>query len=693
MVEATLFGRFRLFIRRGLAQSLVTLQAMKPLFLRPAPLTFAAVLTLIAAESVLRGAETPDLKPKDLNTPRQFPPISSAEEWQQRGRLIREQAQVSCGLWPMPTRTELKPRIFGRVEREGYSIEKVAIETYPGVFLGGNLYRPLGKGPGPFPAVLNPHGHWANGRMADEESGSIAARCITFARLGIIAFSYDMLGYNDTFFPDHGVVPVNQYYVRHRRFATNQVCQLWSISQMGLQTWNSIRALDFLLGLPGVDPRRVACTGESGGGTQTFLLGAIDNRLTAQAPVVMVSHSMQGGCSCENAPGLRVEYSNMEFAAAAAPRPQIVVAATGDWTKDTPTVEGPAIENVYQLLGFPRQFRHVRFDFGHNYNQTSREAVYGWFNRWLLRKPQTEPLPEPAYKKEADADLRVFPDDRLPEGAITEAALIDYLKRSAEEQFRSLVPKDKNQLDGYSRTMMPAWAHTLQMATPPPVPTAQATAEGAYTLRNGEDPLCHIEIQVGRPRGSGSRAVIIDGVTDPEGSQTLQQALLEEGLTVLRIVRFSPVREGDPFANFFTTYNRTRAQQRVRDVVTTTAFAREQLKAAKVFLCGNGISGAWMLLASPAADGVAADARQLDYSDDQALLSPELFYPGMKRAGGFQGATLLAAPNPLLVHNTGDKFPLDLVTAGYQAVSARKKLETHKGPLTPKQLARWLSRQ
>src|SRR5205085_3306146 len=134
-------------------------------------------------------------------------------------------------------------------------------------------------------------------------------------------------------------------------------------SLMGLQTWNSLCALDFLESLPDADPKRLACTGESGGGTQTFMLGAIDDRLSAQAPVVMVSHTMQGGCSCENAPGLRVEYSNLEISAAAAPRPQMLVAATGDWTKATLTVEGPAIEHIYQLFNARDRLRYVRFDF------------------------------------------------------------------------------------------------------------------------------------------------------------------------------------------------------------------------------------------------------------------------------------------------------------------------------------------
>ena len=194
----------------------------------------------------------------------------------------------------MPEKPPVQAHIFGKVERDGYSVEKVYIQTLPGFYLGGNLYRPLGHGQGPFPAILNPHGHWNEGRMADVKDGSIAARCISFARQGMIAFSYDMVGYNDTLIPEDAKVPAEKHYLQHRQFATNQVNLLWNISLMGLQTWDSIRALDFLESLPDVNRKLLACTGESGGGTQTFMLGAVDDRLAAQAPVVMVSHTMQG---------------------------------------------------------------------------------------------------------------------------------------------------------------------------------------------------------------------------------------------------------------------------------------------------------------------------------------------------------------------------------------------------------------
>ncbi|HSH93235.1 MAG TPA: acetylxylan esterase, partial [Roseimicrobium sp.] len=370
-----------------------------------------------------------------LNTPRTFPAIHSKKEWQSIAQDVREQTLVSCGLWPMPEKHPLNAVVSGRVERDGYTIEKVQFESHPGLYVGGNLYRPLRQGKGPFPGVLNPHGHWKNGRMADEETGSIAARCITMARNGMVAFSYDMVGYNDTFFPEWSeeMKSMPNFAKVHRQFATNAIHQLWTINLMGLQTWNSVRALDFLESLPDVDKKRLACTGESGGGTQTFILGAIDDRLAMQAPIVMVSHSMQGGCLCENAPGLRVKHSSMEIAAAAAPRRQIMVAATGDWTKTTMTIEGPAVASVYKLFNAEKDHRYFIFNYPHNYNHTTRGAVYEAFDDWLLPANKT-PVMETAYVKDPDAELRVFPSSQLPKNAVTEKELIKLLQADHQAQ-------------------------------------------------------------------------------------------------------------------------------------------------------------------------------------------------------------------------------------------------------------------
>src|ERR1051326_7631878 len=434
--------------------------------------------TIDAAES-LPPTDQRAARVKDVNTPREFPAIHSRSEWEARAKEIREQILVSCGLWPIPEKAPLNARIFGKVERDGYSVEKAYFQTYPGFYLAGNLYRPLGQGSGPFPAILNPHGHWPNGRLTDTQEGSIAARCINFARQGMIAFSYDMVGYNDTRFADWPASGA------HRRFATNAANLLWNISLMGLQTWNSIRALDFLESLPDTDKSRLACTGASGGGTQTFMLGALDARLAAQAPVVMVSHSMQGGCLCENAPGLRVDYSNMEIAAAPAPRPQIFVAATGDWTKTTLTVEGPAVAGIYKLFNAEDRLRYVRFNFDHNYNQTSREAVYAWFGKWLLRAPDAESAKEAAYTKEPDAALRVWPDNKLPEGALSEKECIQALIAADQAQLEALRPRDRESLEHFKKVLAPAWTHTLQVSFPEGslvVEAGEAGKTGNYTV-------------------------------------------------------------------------------------------------------------------------------------------------------------------------------------------------------------------
>ena len=645
---------------------------------------------------------------RDLNTPRDFPQITSGEQWQRRAREIRQQVLVSCGLWPMPDKTPLKAHVFGKILRDGYTIEKVYLETAPGFYLGGNLYRPRGQGSGPFPAVLNPHGHWDEGRFADTKDGSIAARCISQARQGMIAFSYDMVGFNDTHFIDS---PTNEpFYQVHHQFATNRVDLLWNINLLGLQTWNSIRALDFLAALPDADIKRLACTGESGGGTQTFLLGAVDDRLAAQVPVVMVSHIMQGGCLCENAPGLRVEYSNMEIAAAAAPRPQLLVSATGDWTKDTMRVEGPSISHIYRLLGAPENFSYEQFNFGHNYNQTSREAVYTWFAKWLLHRPGDVVVKEASYRKEPNADLRVFAGSALPADAMTQEQFIQSLRRRHRAQWEALAPRNKPGLRKYQALMQPAWRHTLQVQWPlsrPGIQVEESKQEGQFlraSLRlmrpGGTVPVSTIYwAPPGILSNAAPKLVVLCDATEhtTPAQNALSQAasaFLARGLAVLEIDQFSSGATPDPFADFFTTYNRTELQQRVRDLLTVCAAAGgvdpRQSLPFHVILAGTGHAGLWALLAAPGADAVVADCAGLDVSDEQALLAPDLFCPGILAMGGFEGAAMLATPHPLLLHDIGENFPTTALRSSYKAVAASRKLKVQPGPMSTDQIAKWV---
>ena len=351
-----------------------------------------------------------------------FPTPATAPEWLSRRTMLRENLLVSLGLWPLPQRTPLNPVVHGAIDCGDYTIEKVYFESLPGFFVTGNLYRPK-QSTGPLPAVLCPHGHWRNGRFlwsGDDEiqreldSGGekfrsnarsvLQARCASLARLGCLVFHYDMLGYADSqqigYEVAHGFKDRRPEMEDPNRWGLfSPAAELRLQSVMGLQTWNSMRALDFLESLPEVDRSRIAVTGASGGGTQTFILCALDDRPAVAFPAVMVSTAMQGGCTCENCCQLRINQGNVEFAAMFAPKP-LGLTAANDWTREMETKGFPELRQLYELLGAGDKLQlTARLEFGHNYNQVSREAMYAWFNQHLqlnlagVEEREITPLP------------------------------------------------------------------------------------------------------------------------------------------------------------------------------------------------------------------------------------------------------------------------------------------------------------
>jgi len=248
----------------------------------------------------------------DTNTYFTAPVYKTLAEWEARRAYLRKQILSAAGLLPMPARQDLHAQIFGRIENRNYSIEKVLLETLPGYYLGGNLYRPLKSAPaGGFPAVVSPHGHWNYGRLEHTTIASVPARAINLAQQDYVVFAYDQVGYNDTIQTPHD-------------FGGKQE-DLWGFGPLGLQFWNGIRAVDFIESLPDVNRDKIGATGASGGATQTFLLAAVDERIKFSAPANMISAIMQGGAMCENAPNLRVDTSNVEIGAMMAPRPMLIV--------------------------------------------------------------------------------------------------------------------------------------------------------------------------------------------------------------------------------------------------------------------------------------------------------------------------------------------------------------------------------
>jgi hypothetical protein len=369
--------------------------------------------------------------------------------WPARARELRQRVLVASGLWPLDDeRPHPVATVHGRLEREGYTIQRVFFETWPGFYLTGNLYLPTDAGES-MPAVLSPHGHQSGGRLSrrsdqevaqelacgaeqDEASARyyIQARCHQLARLGCVVFHYDMVGYGDSRQLDHQGTFLGLEFVQH------------GLSAFGFQTYNSLRALDYLLSLPGVDPKRVGVTGASGGGTQTFILGAIDPRPAAAFPAVMVSTEMQGGCICENAPYLRIDTNNVELAACFAPRP-LALSAANDWTMRVEKLGMPQLREVYALCGAPDHVAARTWpQFEHNYNRPAREFMYSWFNRHLALGA-TEPVVERAWEPATPAELSVFDAEHpLPADALGAEGIAKRMLAQVRARNQRLVPRD-----------------------------------------------------------------------------------------------------------------------------------------------------------------------------------------------------------------------------------------------------------
>jgi dienelactone hydrolase len=394
---------------------------------------FTACPSALAAGEGQGQGDFPDPReaaPKDLNSDFTFTPPATREAWEARAARVRMQVKVALGLYPLPTRMPLNPVIHGKRELDGYTIEKVYFESAPGFFVTGSLYRPVGV-TGPVPGVLCPYGHWEDGRflrMTDGEvkrdlaSGAevdeaaarspLQARCVHLARMGCVVFHYDMIGCADSIQLPHELA----HRFKQQRpdmnaaegwgfFSPQAEGRLQSI--MGLQAWDSIRALDFLTSLPDVDAARIGVTGASGGGTQTFILGAVDPRPAVIFPAVMVSTAMQGGCTCENASLLRVGTGNVELAALFAPKP-IGMTAANDWTKEMTTKGFPQLQELYRLTGAPDNVMlNSRTEFPHNYNLPNRLAMYRWMEKHL-KTPRPAPAAESPFTLLAPADLTVW---------------------------------------------------------------------------------------------------------------------------------------------------------------------------------------------------------------------------------------------------------------------------------------------
>ena len=653
--------------------------------------------TPITSLTACGGNLLPDLRAGSitLDTPRTLTPARSRAEWRARASYIRDHILACAGLLPLPERTPLNAQIFEPLQRDGYSVEKVFFESFPGYLVCGNLYRPRRPGRNRFPGIAHPHGHWSGGRLENGEACSVPGRCIELARRGFVSFSWDMAGY------------VDSGQIAHRAFGGPRE-DLWGIGVLGIQLWNGIRAVDFLQSLPDVDGNRIGCTGASGGGTQTFLLTAVDDRVTASAPVNMVSAHMQGGCVCENQGHLRVDVDNVEIAAAAAPRPQLLVAATGDWTAHTLEHEYPFVRSVYRLFGAAAKVSAARFDAPHNYHRQSREAMYAFFERWLLGSRRRS-RPEVPLRVEAEEDLRVFSRRSRPRPALRRSEVVPALVARAESRMGSFEVRTPEDLERFREAMGPALEHALAACLPHEVAArdcGRSRIEGGLLER----------FALGRPgAGDSVPAVLVSPLPlkdrapvtlllHPAGKGAgwrgermprLVAALLGKGQQVLAVDLFGTGEAGahqeadaGKIHHYFT-YNRTPAANQVQDILTALAFARERRGAPVNLLALKGTGVAALLARALAPEVGNACLSLAAFSFDDRSWLRHCFVPGVRSAGDVRAAVALTAPGRLFLHGAGPGFPAAWARQVYRSAGRPRSLRLSPRPARVDEMVRW----
>ena len=641
--------------------------------------------------------------PKDLNGYFPFHPPNTMKEWQERKSTVRRQILVSQGLWPMPSKTPLNPVIHGRIEADTYSVEKVFFESSPGFFVTGNLYRPK-QVSGKVPGILFAHGHWQDARLSIqpdekvrheisigaerfENSGKsiFQSLCVQLARMGCVVWQWDMISDSDSIQIPRSVVhafakqrPEMNALENWGFYSAQAESHLQSI--MGLQTWNAVRSLDFLLTLPEVDSERIAMTGASGGATQTMLLAAIDDRVNLSFPCVMVSTAMQGGCTCENASLLRINTGNVEFAALFAPKPQGMNTAN-DWTKELAVKGFPELQKLYALHNATEKVFLLRGEhFLHNYNAVTRSAFYTFVDKHF-RLRGSAPVIEKDFTPLPRESLSVWDAEHpAPKAADPqfEKDLLKWFTRDAQNQI-ALAASTK---DGMESTLRPALKTIIGRdyndVGAMDWNLSAKVDKGGYseitgTLINQRHQEEVALLWLAPKRWNGTAVLWLDDCGKSAAHDPAALRLVDSGVAVFGadLLRQSPtpvtqtpvVANPREFAGYTHGYNHSLFAQRTHDVLSIIRFLHNSTPKTdstptRVLVAAWGSTGPIALsaraIAGTAIDKLAADtkgfrfAKVLDYRDP-------MFLPGGSKYLDLPGIIALNAPHRTWIAGEGHK--------------------------------------
>ena len=635
-----------------------------------------------------------------------FESPQTIKHWEQRRVELRYQILVSQGLFPMPEKTDLKPVVHHAVERDEYTVYGVILEAVPGYYLTGNLYVPKNS-TGKMPGVLSPHGHWGNGRFHQHSDSEFAkeletggekydpcgrfplqARCVTLARLGCVVFHYDMIGFcGDSVQFNHSPGVRESMNTQENWGFFSPQAELRLQSMMGLQTLGSIRALDWLETLPEVDKSRLAVTGASGGGTQSFILAAVDSRIALSFPAVMVSTAMQGGCSCENACYLRVGTGNVEIAALFAPKP-LGMTAANDWTKEMETKGLPQLQQLYALYGVEKNvalFPHLNF--GHNYNFVSRNDMYRFMNEHLKlgHEFSEEPIEQPFVPLTAE-EMTVWTGNHPKPsgdsvGDVFERKLLREMDQRSQAQLAALPQRQRNEIVRRALETMIGWKEpsaddlNLELNFPTQTPYGTQMKIRMFDKRSGltvsgiilvpsslEEETCVFVSKNGTVDFYNEKGLPVDEIIQCVSAKKNvvildlfgQGANSEDGYPLEK----SPLTDGNqssqkPLAYTYG-YNLTVFAKRVQNLLAVLTF-QAKLQSSKQKLTLYGLKGGApyaavaRVLSGNAVDKMVVNTEGFRFANINALDDVNML-PGIVKYGDLPAILMLSAPETTEIH-------------------------------------------
>jgi len=339
--------------------------------------------------------------------------VNTRQDWVDRSSEWRWQAAEMLGLWPEPERGELKPVITGRILRDDIRVEKLHFQSLPGLYVTANLYLPAQMS-GRVPAILYlcGHGPVISNRVSYGNKVSYQHHGIWFARHGYACLVIDTVQWGEILGSHHGTYREGAWWWNSRGY-----------TPAGVEAWNGIRALDYLCSRPEVDTNWIGVTGRSGGGSYSWTVAALDQRIKAAAPVAgitdlqnyVVDGAIEGHCDCMFFFNF-YQWDYPQLAALVAPRPLLLVNTDSDtiFPLDGVMRTHAHLKRIYQLLGASTNLGLVIGPGPHKDTQDLQVPVFRWFNRYLKKE---EPLIAlPAEKLFAPHELKVFSE--IPSDAI-----------------------------------------------------------------------------------------------------------------------------------------------------------------------------------------------------------------------------------------------------------------------------------